>query len=220
MNSIRAHAIRPDASTASDVPRAEGQARHYHARLLMCDGRRYCALTEEGAIWVVAAASCLLQPAVGDIALVSIAGTGGYVLSILERAHPEQDAVVSMPGTLRLHAEKVEIAAREALSIDAGASLKLKAATAGMQYQALSVEGEILQTRWKQRADVAKERIEIASYSETHSGRSIRRIATHEEVTAASFRQTVTRDWTVNAGTSGLMGRDRVAIDGNSVQIG
>src|SRR5690554_3167572 len=85
---------------------ANGPARQYHARLVMSDGRRYCALTGEGAIWVVPAAGCLLQPSVGDIALVSVTGGGaGYVLSVLERAKPEQDAVMSTPGTLRLQAD-------------------------------------------------------------------------------------------------------------------
>lgn len=220
MNSIETQATLPDTDTVSELPRSSGPARHYHARLLMRDGRRYCALTDEGAIWVVMSAGCLLQPAVGDIALVSIASAGGYVLSILEHAQPDQDTVVSVPGTLRLHAGKVEVSARERLAIDAGESLQLKAGTARMHYQSLNVEGASLYSRWTQRTDVSHEHIDSASYRETHSGRSIRRTTTHEEITAASFRQTVTRDWTVNAGTTSLVGRDRVVIDGNSVQIG
>src|SRR5690606_11422160 len=86
-----------------------GAARQYHARLVMTDGRRYCALTGEGAIWVVPAAGCLLQPTVGDIALVSVSGPDGYVLAILERAQPDSEAVVSMQGALRVGAGKAEI---------------------------------------------------------------------------------------------------------------
>src|SRR3546814_9921112 len=102
MNPTTTSPTLPDTDTALGVSCDTGQARQYHARLVMHEGRRYCALTEEGAIWVVAAAGCLLQPAVGDVALVSVAGMGGYVLSVLERGRPDQAAVVSVQGTLRL----------------------------------------------------------------------------------------------------------------------
>jgi len=186
----------------------------------MRDGRRYCALTGEGAIWVLPAAGCLLQPAVGDLALVSVAGAGGYVLGILERARPDQDAVVSMPGGLRLEAGRMEITARESMDIDAGPQLHLRADTGHMRFQALGIDGARLHARWTQRVDISKQRIDIANHAESHWGHSVRRIATHEEVTAASYRQVVTRDWSVRAGTAGLLGRDRVAIDGDAVQIG
>lgn len=220
MNTTTMPASAPDATAASEMPHSHSPARQYHAQVLMYDGRRYCVLTDEGCFWVVAAAGCLLQPAVADTVLVSIVGAGGYVLNVLERAQPDHDAVVALPGTLRLQAEKVEITARKGLNIDAGTCLDFKAGTARMHYQTLDMKGSSLHTRWTHRTDVAEQRIDIASYSEIHRGRSIRRISGHEEVTTASYRQTVTRDWTLSAGTASLVGQYRVAIDGNSVQIG
>src|SRR3546814_15336834 len=123
MNPTTTSPTLPDTDTALGVSCDTGQARQYHARLVMHEGRRYCALTEEGAIWVVAAAGCLLQPAVGDVALVSVAGMGGYVLSVLARGRPEQAAVVSVQGTLRLHAEKVNVAARQRPKLHPGPNL-------------------------------------------------------------------------------------------------
>src|SRR5690606_24001989 len=68
---------RQDSTVQPSAVRDDTPARQFHARLVMTDGRRYCALTGEGAIWVVPAAGCLLQPAVGDIALVSVSGPDG-----------------------------------------------------------------------------------------------------------------------------------------------
>src|SRR3546814_20722117 len=125
----------PESTIQTDPPPGpahnNGQARQYHARLVMHEGRRYCALTEEGAIWVTAAAGCLLQPAVGDVVLVSVAGANnGYILSVLERGRPEQEAVMSVPGTLQLRARNVEICAHRELRLDAGASLNTNATAA------------------------------------------------------------------------------------------
>lgn len=220
-----------DSTTQADTPpmfaHGSGQARQYHARLVMHEGRRYCALTEAGAIWVTAAAGCLLQPAVGDVVLVSVTGANGYILSVLERGRPEQAAVMSVAGTLQLRAQNVEISASSELSLDAGASLHIKADAAQVDLdaarvrcQALSLQGAKLHSRWEQRVDIAQEHVTIASYSETHMGQSTRRITGHEEVTAASFRQSATQDWTVRAGTATLVGRNRAVVDGNSIQIG
>src|SRR3546814_19676989 len=120
----------PESTIQTDPPPGpahnNGQARQYHARLVMHEGRRYCALTEEGAIWVTAAAGCLLQPAVGDVVLVSVAGANnGYILSVLERGRPEQDAVMSVPGTLQLRARHVEICAPSELNLGDGGSLHI-----------------------------------------------------------------------------------------------
>ncbi|MDN5842470.1 MAG: DUF3540 domain-containing protein [Alcaligenaceae bacterium] len=223
--------LAPESTIQTDAPpvpaHSSGQARQYHARLVMHEGRRYCALTNEGAIWLTAAAGCLLQPAVGDVVLVSVTGANGYILSVLERGRPDQTAVMSVPGTLQLRAQNVEVCARSELSLDAGSDLHIKADAAQVDLdaarvrcQALSLQGDALHSRWNQRVDIAQEHIAIASYSETHLGRSTRRIAGHEEVTAASFRQSATQDWTVRAGTATLVGRNRAVIDGNSIQIG
>jgi len=224
MNTAPITAPTPESLSRTATPPAaslgQGRAHQYHARLVMRDGRRFCALTDDGAVWVVPAAGCLLQPAVGDMALVSIAGAGGYVLNILERARPEQDAVVAVPGGLRLEAGKVEIAARDGVEMEAGGQLQLRAGAARMRFGTLAIEGATLHARWTQRVEVSQQRIDIASHAESHWGYSLRRIGTHEEVTAASIRQLVTRDWSVRAGTAGLVGRDRVAIDGDAVQIG
>lgn len=199
---------------------ARGQARQYHAKLIMRDGHRYCALTDEGAIWVVTAAGCLLQPAVGDIALVSVAGAAGYVLNILERAHADHDAVVAVQGGLRIEAESVAVAARSRVEIESEDALQLRAATGQVNIGALLLRGEVLRSNWRQHTDASRQYINISTHMESHAAYSVRRISTHEEVTAASLRQSISHDWSVRAATATVVGRDRVAIDGDTVQMG
>lgn len=199
MNTLRAEKI-PSHDAANTNPQpVHGQARHYHARLLMQEGRRYCALTDEGEIWTVAAAGCLLQPAVGDIALVSIMNGTGYVLTVLERADNNHVAVLAVQGDTRLQVQngKLEIACQD-----------------------MDVRGGRLTTRWNQRTDIAIEHLEYAARSEAYLGKSTRRISGHEETSADSSRSVVQNDWTTLAGTATVVGKDRMVVDGDSVQIG
>jgi len=210
-----------DSTAVTRAAAAPSVAQQYHARLLMCDGERYCALTEDGAVWVKAADGCLMRPRVGDLALVSVCGASGYVLAVLERAQPEADVVLGVAGCgVRLEARRVAIAADEDVTLESGAHLGLCARHADMQFETLAMEGKSLHARWTQRTEINTQRIDIADRSECHWGYSVRRIATHEDVTAASLRQLVTRDWSVSAGTAAVLGRHRAVIDADSVQIG
>ncbi|AEC20871.1 hypothetical protein PT7_2331 [Pusillimonas sp. T7-7] len=199
MNTLRAEKTSLEAAANTDPRPAHGQARQYHARLLMQEGRRYCALTDEGAIWTMAAAGCLLQPAVGDIALVSIMNGTGYVLTVLERADDSQVAVLAMDGDTRLQVQdgKLEIACQD-----------------------MDVRGDRLTACWNQRTDIAIEHLEYAARSEAYLGRSTRRISGHEETSANSSRSVVQKDWTTLAGVATVVGKDRTVVDGDSVQIG
>jgi hypothetical protein len=204
-------------------------ARMYHARLVMRDGVRYGALTDEGASWVTAAAGCLLQPEVGDLVLLSVAGGQGYILTVLERGTPEAIARIEIPGSLRLSVPdgRLELDAAQGVSVDAGESLSLRATQAAAAFEhtdvssgSMRIAGQALHSSWTSRTEVSGTRLDIATRGETHLGESVRRIAGHEDVAAGSLRQTVTEDWSVQAATADLKARDRVAIDAGSVQIG
>jgi hypothetical protein len=195
----------------------------------MRDGARFGALTDEGASWVAPAAGCLLQPEIGDLALISVSAGQGYILTVLERGTPESIARIEIPGSLRLSVPegRLEIAAAGGVSMDAGPSLSIQAREASAAFehadvasQSLRMTGEVLHTTWTSRTDVSDTHLDIATHGETHLVQSVRRIAGHEEVTAGSMRQTVTEDWSVRSATADLKARDRVAVDAGSVQIG
>jgi hypothetical protein len=222
-------ALRSDPGPDTGPAAAVSGARLYHARLVMRDGQRYAALTDEGASWVSPAAGCLLQPEVGDLALLSLAGGQGYILTVLERGTPEAVAHIELPGSLRLSLPHgtLELQAAQGVALDGGAALSLSAQQASasftqadMSCDHLRVAGQSLHTRWNTRTDVSGTRMDIATHSETHAAESVRRIAGHEDVSAGSLRQSVADDWSVQAGSADLKARDRVAVDAGTVQIG
>ncbi|WP_164741316.1 DUF3540 domain-containing protein [Achromobacter spanius] len=216
----------PDAAPAYSPDQG---ARLHHARLVMRDGRRYAALTGAGAIWVTPAAGCLLQPEVGDMALISVAAGQGYILTVLERGAPASAARVEVPGDLQLSLPegKLTIQAAEGVALDAGPTLEINAehATvtldeADLRYRTLNTAGDTAHTQWNTRTDVSVNHLEIANRAEVHLGQSMRRVAGHEDVAAGSQRTVVNDDWSVHAATADLKARDRVAVDAGSVQIG
>lgn len=211
------------------LPAANQEANLQHARLVMSDGKRYAALTSQGTQWVTPAAGCLLQPAVGDLALVSLAADQGYILTVLERGAPETPAELTVPGDLRLSLPegRLALAAARGIALDAGPALDvaarhLSAALQGadLACQALKLTGDEAYTHWHTRTDVAGSRMDVAARSESHVQHSVRRIAGHEEISAQSVRQTVEQDWSVRADTANLKARERVALDAASVQLG
>ena len=219
-----------DADTSAPAsPDTRQQASLQHARLVMSDGKRYAALTPQGAQWVTPAAGCLLQPAIGDLALVSLMGGQGYIVTVLERGAPDTPAEVALPGDLQLSLPhgRLALTAAHGVSVDAGPALDIAARqlTAALQAadlacQTLKLTGDEALTQWNTRTDVSGSRLDIATRSESHAEHSVRRIAGHEEVSAQSLRQTVDQDWSVHADTASLKARERVAVNAASVQLG
>lgn len=204
-------------------------ARLHHARLVMHDGDRFNALTPEGAVWVTRAAGCLLQPEVGDVALVSLVAGQGYVLTVLERGAPDSAARVTVPGDLALSlpAGRLDIDASGGVMVQAGPAFSLTSEQACLVFTEADVachrlhsHGVEAHTNWTRRTDVCSEHLEIATRAEAHLGESYRRIAGHEDVTLGSQRTQVVEDWSVRSRSAELKAQDRVAVDAASVQIG
>lgn len=211
------------------TPAANQEPGLFHARLVMGDGKRFAALTGQGTQWVTPAAGCLLQPAVGDLVLVSLAGAQGYVLMVLERAAPETTAELSVPGDLRLSAPdgRLRLDAAQGIELDAGPALHLAARqlsalihAANVACNSLRVSGDEACSHWNTRTDLSGTRVEIARSTECHTERSVRRIAEHEEVTARSIRHSVEHDWSIHAETADVSARVRVALQAPSVHLG
>lgn len=217
-----------ETSLSADA-KAHQEACLQHARLVMSDGKRYAALTPQGTQWVTPAAGCLLQPAVGDLALVSLMDGQGYILTVLERVAPDTPAEVALPGDLQLSLRhgRLTLTAAHGIALDAGPTLNVAAQQlttvlqgADVACRTLNLTGDEAYTQWNSRTDVSGSRLDIATRSESHAEHSVRRVAGHEEVSAQSMRQIVENDWSVQADTADLQANDRVAVNAASVQLG
>ncbi|GAB2896038.1 DUF3540 domain-containing protein [Paralcaligenes sp. KSB-10] len=229
--SISSSPIRiPDKLAGRAATATPANASLHHMRLAMRDGQRFGAVLDTGRLWLTAAAGCLLQPEVGDLVLASVVGNQGYILTVLERAKPDEPAEISVPGTLRLNLPqgKLEITARHGIALDSGAGMEFSAQQwsaafeqANVSCQTLHISGDAIQSTWQARTDVCGgTRLNIAARSETHFGCSVRKVTGHEESSAQSLRQLVDRDWTLQAGTADMNAQDRVALNADSIQIG
>lgn len=94
--------------TSPQITAFVGETQLYQAQVYAVDGEKYGIVSALGCFWLPIAASCLLQPAIGDTVLVSQTGLEGYVLAVLQRTknHP---AVVLLPENTQLDAQQLQI---------------------------------------------------------------------------------------------------------------
>lgn len=210
-------------SALSSVPRLA------HARLVMCDGACYAALVDQGTHWVVPAAGCLLQPEIGDTVLISVSGVQGYILTVLQRAAGNRTATLRVPGNLHLSLPdgQLTVSASDGISLDAGPTLDMAAQTlsAALQFASVAcstmqVTGETSRSHWKTHTTISEHALDFTARHESHVCHSVYRVAGHAEISAQSLRHTIDQDWSVSADTTDLKARDRVTVQGDTVQLG
>lgn len=214
---------------ATDVNTAiAGQASTYHARVYSQNGNKYGVAGPMGCYWLPPAASCLLQPGVGDMVLVSIGPEHGYILAVLEQA-AGQHSEVRLPVNSQVHAPDgpLTINAPKGLRLYAGTGLKVQAQAAsftvdvmGVQAQRLQVSGDSLRSVWRQRHDFAQQQLTVNIRTEQRSGTRTTQITGHDEHSAGSQRILVQRDWRVRANSVSLLAQGKASLDGQQVQLG
>lgn len=200
-----------------------------HARINAFDGERYGVVSPEGhRYWLKPALGCLLQPAVGDSVLISLAGDAGYILSVLERSQPSTSEL-RVAGNLHLSVPTgvLSIETRDGVSLNAGDMLAIQAKSliagvtdANLAVSALKVTGECNESQWVERNDTAVRHSERAVTHSAEYGDSRRRTQGHEDLHAGSVRQQVEKDWSVRGETLDLFAQVTVALDGERIKLG
>jgi hypothetical protein len=84
---------------------------------MICETRYLVASPSAGMVRAERAAGCLLRPQAGDRVLVAFTGENAWVLSVLERAHPEDAATLELPEKSTLAAGQLNVEARTALQL-------------------------------------------------------------------------------------------------------
>lgn len=205
-----------------------GGAQNCHARVYAKDGERCGVAGPLGGYWVAIAASCLLQPEVGDKVLVSMGAGEGYILAVLEQADTSQ-ADLRMPGHARLSAPQgsLTVAARDGLKLAGGPAVALEAQSTSLVTGSLAVHARSMQLAgdshhsvWRERHEVAHIRSTVAVRMEYRAQDRRTRISGHDDVAAGSQRIVVQGDWRVRARSADVRARKRASIDAEHVQIG
>jgi len=200
-----------------------------HVRINAVDGERFGVVSAEGhRYWLKPAVGCLLQPAVGDSVLVSLAGDEGYILSVLERGQA-QTAELRVAGDLclSLPSGALSINVRDGVALDAGDALAVHAAQAVAHFcdaqlgvGMLKITGECAENHWLERNDHTLRHNEQAVRHSAEYGDSRRQVQGHEELSAGSLRQQVDKDWSLRGETLDLFADVTVAVGGERIKLG
>lgn len=196
------------------------------AKVYVQAGQRWGVLGTMGCCFAPLAASCLLQPQVGDLVLLTFDGRQAYILAVLERSgHTAQlqlpaDTVVRSAGSVRVQAGGgLHLQAAQAVVLQ-GADVALQAEQCLLQARNVHLAGQSLHSYFAQRQEYSGQRQQVDGQSQLHAGQRVTRVAGHDDYAAASQRLVIERDWRVRARSAELRGAQRVVVDGQQVHLG
>lgn len=216
----------PEQGCAGLDERAHEQWRTVPARVYVQAGLRWGVVGAMGSRFLPLAASCLLQPQVGDEVLVALGGVQAYILAVLERSGPTAqvhlpgDTVLSTAGSLSVQAgDGLRMQSPRAVVLQ-GSDLALQADQCLVQARQVLMAGERCHSHFSEREEYSVRRRQSDGRQEMSVGQRVTRVAGHDDYRAKSHRLIVERDWRVRARSAELRGEQRVVIDGEQVHLG
>jgi hypothetical protein len=175
------------------------------------------------------AASCLLEPDVGDRVLVARVEGAAWVLAVLERANPAAPARVSTGASMELRAPdgRIALAAQEGIDLVTARDLRavaggldVSAGDATMALDRLTFLAETVRAEIE-RVRLATSRIHTdADEVSLHTKRSFRRVEEHDQVRSGSIDYAAQKLAQVTARTLLVTADDLVKLDGEQVHVG
>jgi len=203
-----------------------------HCRLLAAGEGFAVAETPQGALSCRLAASCLLRPEPGDLALVALPLEGkatAYILAVLERGEAESPARLDLPSGAVIAAPggQVQIEAAQGISLSTPAELSASAgsmsfAAGGVRWlaDAFSFVGKSLELITQRFTETAAERDTQAGTWTQRLGDSFRHVEELDETQAGMVR-TLARDTALLHGrVTYVQAEEFVKADGQEVHLG
>lgn len=212
---------------AYSYPFATGDIRD--GRINAENNGRYGVLTDDGQrFWLAPAFSCLVRPVVGDRVLITVLGTAGFVLAVLEReSHVQTD--IRFPGncTIAVESGTLEFRADESIALDAGKTMVARADYASLAFGEaqlvagqLGIAGQQLESHWVHRRETSTSVHEHAVQHYASYGTSYRHVAGHESVRVGSCKLTVEKDYSLQGETLDLFAELATTVRGDSIKLG
>jgi hypothetical protein len=218
---------------------APGALQLHPCRLLAAGETFAVADTPLGALSCQRAASCLLRPEAGDLALVALPSPGrgaAFILAVLERAEAGSPATLDLASGARLCAAEggVHIEAAQGISLSTPAQLSASAggmsfasgemnfATGSVRWLAdsFSFVGKLLELVSQRFTETAAERETQAGTWTQRLGDSYRHVEELDETQAGMVR-TLARDTALLHGrVTHVQAEEFVKVDGQEVHLG
>lgn len=201
-------------------------------RLLVAGEDFAVADTPLGALSCQRAASCLLRPEQGDLALVALpadARSTAFVLAVLERGEADSPAILDLQSGVRLCAPEGGVHIEAAQGISLSTPAEFSASSGSMSFAAGSVRwlvgtfsflGKVLELVTQRFTETAAERETQAGTWTQRLGDSFRHVEDMDETQAGMVR-TLARDTALLHGrVTHVQAEEFVKVDGQEVHLG
>jgi hypothetical protein len=191
-------------------------------------GRALRVRSSLGEIEATRAASCLLEPALGDLVLLVHHARGNHVLAVLER-DAEAPARLSTDGDLEIGAPggRVSVSARDGIhlttpgeAVIAADTARVSASRGEMVIGALAYLGERLTAKVERVKTVAEEVESVAGRWVQRLERAYRFISRSESVRAEYLNYEARTAFHVKAETTLVNSGGLTKIDGSQIHLG
>lgn len=199
-----------------------------YGNILDSNDGTYNVATQNGTVEALKAASCLIQPMVGDCVLISLDGAGrSFILSVLLRSNDENTelefggdvSLVCKDGGFKILADQsIQIASLqdvdvvgERAGIHAG---EIKVVAGGMSFLGKKLKAEI------ENIKVVADKVEDVFREWTQRlGNAFRFIKEHEEIQANSTRLLVEDTVTTHAKSQVHMAEDLIKLNAGQIHL-
>lgn len=206
-------------------------ASHHHVRILFKEKNDFMAIVNQSEVSLSTAMSCLVQPQIGDLVLVSISQDSeqGYILSILERAGEASDTEMTFPGNVSITSLNGDVSIEAKSQVKLGANKKITLEAQNIESNAeksicnsgeLILSGEKLQAKYNNIYWSCKDTFFVQTLKyQLHSKNSLRQITGHEETLTGSFRQYVENNWTLHTRSTAMYADETTSIKAEMLKL-
>jgi len=174
--------------------------------------------TDQGLLAAELAASCLLQPGVGDRVALLADGPQFYLTAVLS-AQDKRSQRLQVPGELVVAAASMRFDSTESFAVETR-SLALKAAAAEFQF-GLFKQLALKMTVVAEKLDVTAEKIHRSAKQEfTLFHQQFERILDSKNTQADRWFQRVHKQWVARSERTTITAKKEVKIDGERIDLG
>lgn len=193
------------------------------------EGATFVARTEEGEHRARRAASCLLEPEVGDLVLLAVATDGrSYVLAVLEREEGAAGSIVADGDlTIKLVKGRFAVAAQEGVELVSGkdvsvvsGDLRVNAVDGTVALTRLSFLGDVV------RAEIAKAKVLAGSFDTIAERisqkvkRAYRIVEETDHLRAEAVDYVAKKTMSLRGQNALVTAEELVKVDGDQIHLG
>ena len=197
-------------------------------KVIAIDGRSLTVRTASGDYAARRAVSCLVDPALDDLVLLSTAGNGrSWLLAVLER--DDGSVVLSAEGdmTLRQKRGRVAIAAQDGVSIASGkdvsvvsGSVDINAVDGNVVFQKLSYLGRVVRSEVEKVKTIASTFDSVLERFSQRVKRSYRVVEEIDQTRAERIDMTAKKNMSLRGHNTLMTAEQLVKVDGEQIHLG